>query len=121
MRSFEIGLSQSGRKNDEIDGLLSLCVVHNAGRWKSVPRYNLLMPHSFEEVRQIACELPAEQRIQLANSLWESVDCDEGDEAEVEAAWNAEIGRRVAEVKAGTAVTYSLEEVEADQRNIVGP
>jgi antitoxin MazE len=76
------------------------------------------MAHSFEEVRQIASELPVDQRILLANSLWESVDRGESDatEAEVDAAWDGEIGRRVAEIKAGSAVTCSLEEVEADLR-----
>jgi putative addiction module component (TIGR02574 family) len=71
------------------------------------------MPHTFEEVQQIAHELPTEQRILLANSLWESVDTEGSDttEAEVEAAWGEEIERRVAEIDAGTAVTYSWEEV----------
>ena len=51
------------------------------------------------------------------------MDSEEGDatEAEIDAAWDGEIARRVAEIKAGTAVTYSLEEVEADLRAIVGP
>jgi putative addiction module component (TIGR02574 family) len=81
------------------------------------------MPLSYEEVRKIAYELPDEERILLAASLWESVDHGEDDagEAESEAAWNSEVERRVAEIKAGTAVTYSLEEVEADLRAIVGP
>jgi putative addiction module component (TIGR02574 family) len=79
------------------------------------------MPRTYEEVRQIASELPEEQRIQLAECLWESVVFgeDEATEAEVAAAWDEEIGRRVAEIKAGTAVTYSQEEVEAELRSIV--
>jgi putative addiction module component (TIGR02574 family) len=81
------------------------------------------MPLSYEEVRKIAYELTEEQRILLAESLCESVDDRENDvsEAEAEAAWDGEIARRVAEIKAGTAVTYSLKEVEADLRAIVGP
>lgn len=80
------------------------------------------MPRSFEEVQQIAYELPVEQRILLANSLWDSVDTGENDatEAEVDAAWDAEIGRRVAAIKAGTTVTCSVKEAEADLRTIVG-
>jgi putative addiction module component (TIGR02574 family) len=80
------------------------------------------MPRSFEEVRQIACELPKDQRILLANSLWESVDSEESDatEAEIAAAWDGEIERRVAEIKAGTALTYSLQDIEAELRTIVG-
>jgi putative addiction module component (TIGR02574 family) len=79
------------------------------------------MPHSYEEVRQIASELPEDQRILLANSLWESVGpCeDETTETEIDAAWDDEIARRVAEIKAGKAVTCSLEEVEADLRSIL--
>jgi putative addiction module component (TIGR02574 family) len=86
-------------------------------------RYNSLMAHTYEEVRQIAQELPEDQRILLANSLWESVDIDESEaaEAEIDAAWDGEIARRVAEIKAGTAVTYSLDEVTAELRSIVGP
>lgn len=47
------------------------------------------MRHSFEEVRQLAHALPEDQRIQLANSLYESVASDEerASEAEIEAAW----------------------------------
>jgi len=81
------------------------------------------MPHTYEEVRQTACELPEDQRVLLAESLWESLDLEEIDasDAEIDAAWDGEIARRVAEIKAGTAVTYSLQEVEADLRAIVGP
>jgi putative addiction module component (TIGR02574 family) len=81
------------------------------------------MGHTFEEVQQIARELPEDQRIRLANSLWESADADgdEASEAEIAAAWEPEITRRVEEIKAGTAVTCSLAEVEADLRTVVGP
>jgi putative addiction module component (TIGR02574 family) len=80
------------------------------------------MRHTYEEVRQFAEELPEDERILLANSLWESAVAgeDKADDAEISAAWSAEIGRRVEEIKAGTAVTCSLEDVAADLRNIVG-
>jgi putative addiction module component (TIGR02574 family) len=81
--------------------------------------YNLPMQHTFEEVQQFAQELPEDQRILLANSLWESADAGQ-DEAEITAAWEPEIARRVEEIKAGTAVTYSLAEVEADLQAVVG-
>jgi hypothetical protein len=45
------------------------------------------MAHSYEEVRQIAHELPEDQRILLANSLWDSVET-----AEDEAAWRKDVG-----------------------------
>ena len=81
------------------------------------------MQRTYEEVRQIAYELPEDQRVLLANSLWESVDHGEcnATQAEIDAAWDGEIARRVAEIKAGTAVTYSMEEIEADLWAIVGP
>lgn len=81
------------------------------------------MPHTYEEVRQIAQELPKDERVLLANSLWESVDVEEGEasEPEIDAAWDAEIARRVSEIKAGTALTYSLDEVAAELRSIVEP
>jgi putative addiction module component (TIGR02574 family) len=75
------------------------------------------MRHTYEEVRQFARELPEDQRILLATSLWESADASE---EEIAAAWEPEIARRVEEIKAGTAVTYSLAEVEADLRTVVG-
>jgi hypothetical protein len=46
------------------------------------------MQHTFDEVQQFASELPADQRILLANSLWESADASDGEaasEAEIEA------------------------------------
>jgi uncharacterized tellurite resistance protein B-like protein len=81
------------------------------------------MRHTYEEVQQLARELPEDQRILLANSVWESADAgeEEAGEAEITAVWEPEIARRVEEIKAGTAVTYSLAEVEADLRAVVGP
>lgn len=80
------------------------------------------MAHTYDEVQQIARELPPDQRILLADSLWESVERGvfDASDAEVDAAWDAEIGRRVAGIKTGSAVTCSFAEVEADLRAIVG-
>jgi hypothetical protein len=90
---------------------------------KSLLRYNRPMRHTYEEVQQFARELPEDQRILLANSIWESAGADgeESSEAEIAAAWDPEIARRVEEIKAGTAVTYSLAEVESDLRVVVDP
>ncbi len=78
------------------------------------------MQHSFEEVSQIAHELPEDQRLLLANSLLESVnDQDEATEAQLAAAWDEEIARRVAEIKSGTAASCSLEDLTSDLRSIV--
>jgi putative addiction module component (TIGR02574 family) len=80
------------------------------------------MQYTLDELQQFARELPEDQRMLLANSLWESVDAgeEEANEAEVAASWQPEIARRVEEIKAGTAVTYSLEEVEAELRAVTG-
>ncbi len=78
------------------------------------------MPHSYEKVRQIAHDLPEDQRLLLANSLLESVSDQAGaTEAELAAAWDEEIARRVAEIKAGTAATCSLDDLASDLRSIV--
>ena len=73
------------------------------------------MQHSFEEVSQIAHALPEEQRIQLANSLYESVihDEPEGSEAEIAAAWDDEIKRRLDEIDSGAVQMIPGEEVLA--------
>ena len=73
----------------------------------------MTMPHSFEEVRQIACQLPAEQRILLANALWDSVDTGEDDAAGIEAAWGVEIKRRLDEIDSGAVKLVPLEDVLA--------
>jgi hypothetical protein len=81
------------------------------------------MRHSYDEVRQFAEELPEDQRVLLANLLWESASgCDrETTDAEIAAAWDSEIARRVSEIKAGTAVTCSVSDLEKDLRSTVGP
>jgi hypothetical protein len=48
------------------------------------------MPRSYEEVRQIACELPEDQRILLAEELFESLGPD--NVLEAHAAWQKEVG-----------------------------
>lgn len=80
-------------------------------------RYNPSMEHSYEEVHQLAHSLPEEQRIQLANSLYESIDTEDeatGSESEVAAAWDAEIKRRLDEIDSGAVQMIPLEDVLAD-------
>jgi putative addiction module component (TIGR02574 family) len=78
------------------------------------------MQHSLEQIRQLAQGLPEDQRLLLANSLLESVgDQDEATEAQLAAAWDEEISHRVAEIKAGTAATCSLDDLASDLRSIV--
>jgi putative addiction module component (TIGR02574 family) len=71
------------------------------------------MQHTYEEVRQIASELPEEQRIQLASSLWESVGADADSMAVLEAAWDGEIKRRLDEIDSGAVDLIPLEDVLA--------
>ena len=71
------------------------------------------MQHTYEEVRQIACELPEKQRIQLADSLWESVGGDADGAVAIEAAWDGEIKRRLDEIDSGAVEMIPAEQVHA--------
>jgi putative addiction module component (TIGR02574 family) len=55
-----------------------------------------------------ALTLPPDERAWLAKELIASLD--EGEDADVEAAWAAEIERRIADVESGEATTSSWEE-----------
>jgi putative addiction module component (TIGR02574 family) len=57
------------------------------------------MQRTVDEILHEALELPPDERAALAGSLIESLD--EGFDADAEAAWDAEIARRVAEIDAG--------------------
>lgn len=75
------------------------------------------MEHSYEEIHKLAHSLPEEQRIELANSLYESIDADEeASEAEVDAAWDEEIKRRLDEIDSGKVRMIPHEEVMAGLR-----
>jgi putative addiction module component (TIGR02574 family) len=63
-----------------------------------------------EEARQ----LPPSEFDWLIGELLQ--DGDGSSDAEIEVSWKDEVERRVAEVEAGTAVTYSWDEVEAELR-----
>lgn len=67
------------------------------------------MKRNASEVLKDALELPAEARAAVAGSLLESLDT-EVDE-DVEAAWQAEITRRVAELDSGAVKTIPWSEV----------
>jgi putative addiction module component (TIGR02574 family) len=57
------------------------------------------MRRTVDEILHEALELPPDERAALAGSLIESLD--EGFDADAEAAWDAEIARRVAGIDAG--------------------
>ena len=72
------------------------------------------MQPSFEEVKKLAHALPEEQRIRLANSLYESVaEEEQASEVEVEAAWGDEIKRRLDEIDSGAVELIPMDEVLA--------
>jgi len=59
-----------------------------------------------------AAQLPEEDRATLAGLLIESIE--PGPEAEVEAAWKAEIAKRSAEIKTGAVKTIPWEDVRKE-------
>lgn len=66
-----------------------------------------------DELSQNALELPPEERIRLAEKLLATVHELDG---EVEAAWDQEIQRRLAEIDNGTAKLVPAEDVFAEVR-----
>jgi putative addiction module component (TIGR02574 family) len=75
------------------------------------------MSRTFEEVRGEAMALTPEERGHLAEELLDSVESDEGIEWDDE--YGAEIQRRVAEVRAGTAKVVSADDAIAAAREAV--
>ena len=72
---------------------------------------------AIEKVLEQALALPREDRARLAAALLESLEPDDGEvltEAEWEAAWAAEIERRMKEVDEGRARLIPAEEVFAE-------
>lgn len=67
------------------------------------------MARSFDQVFRDAAELSEDDRAALAGLLIESLEAEP--DPDVEAAWAAEIERRVAELEAGKTRTVSWEEV----------
>ena len=76
------------------------------------------MPDLVTELSQRARELAPEDRARLAQELLASL---EGDlEPEVDAAWDAELRRRIAEVDAGAIKLIPADEVFARVRRTLG-
>jgi putative addiction module component (TIGR02574 family) len=69
-----------------------------------------------DELSQKALELPTEERVRLAERLLATV---HEVDPEVEAAWDVEIQRRLAEIDDGTAKLIPAEEVFAEVRRIL--
>ena len=69
-----------------------------------------------DELSQKALELPTEERVLLAERLLATV---HEVDPEVEAAWDVEIQRRLAEIDRGTAKLIPAEEVFAKVRSLL--
>ena len=69
-----------------------------------------------EELSRKALSLSPEERVQLAEELLATV---QEVDVEVEAAWNEEIRRRIAEIDNGTAKLIPAEEVFAELRRLI--
>ena len=72
------------------------------------------MSRSVQEVLEDVRHLPPGDLDWLIGEIFQSGDG--SGESEIDAAWKTEVERRVAESEAGSAVTYSWEEVEAPLR-----
>jgi hypothetical protein len=79
---------------------------------KSIPRYNLSMSPSAQRILEEALLLPADELDWLVESLL--IKDKSAAEAEVEAAWDGEIKRRLDEIDSGAVELIPLEDVIAD-------
>jgi putative addiction module component (TIGR02574 family) len=70
------------------------------------------MSTSAKQLESEAMKLPREERAELADKLWLSLE----DQTAVESAWSDEIERRLREVDEGIAQTISHEDVVAEMR-----
>lgn len=70
------------------------------------------MPRNLTALFREAAQLPERDRATLAGLLIETLE--PGPELDVEAAWNEEISRRVAELDAGTVETIPWESIREE-------
>lgn len=69
-----------------------------------------------EELSRQARALPPEERVRLAEEILATV---QATDPEVEAAWDDELRRRIAEIDAGTAKLIPADEVFAEVRRLL--
>ena len=72
-----------------------------------------------EQLLNEAIKLPDSERASLADALYASLDESLENPEEVNAAWDTEIARRVAEINAGTAKTVPFDQVKANLDSII--
>lgn len=70
------------------------------------------MSPTYQQVAQAAMQLSPDERADLAEKLWVSVDTPEA----IATAWDEEIAHRVAQLEAGEATTVAAEQVIAELR-----
>lgn len=70
------------------------------------------MSLTYQQVAQAAMQLSPDERADLAEKLWVSVDTPEA----IATAWDEEIAHRVAQLEAGEATTVPAEQVIAELR-----
>jgi putative addiction module component (TIGR02574 family) len=80
---------------------------------RSAAKEDLTMLLTYEQVVQAAMQLSSDERVDLAEKLWVSVDTPEA----IAAAWDEEIARRVAQLDAGEVETVPAEQVIAELRS----
>ena len=76
------------------------------------------MSATLERLRNEALELPLPERKELLHELIDSIS--DGKDESVEAAWDAEIRRRIREVEEGKVECIPHEEVMARARKAIG-
>jgi putative addiction module component (TIGR02574 family) len=73
-----------------------------------------IMSESAEQLKAALAQLPASERAALAYYLIHSLD--DGGDADAEAAWDAELARRMEEIRSGQSVGEPAEPVFAELR-----
>jgi putative addiction module component (TIGR02574 family) len=73
------------------------------------------MPFSFDQTRQLALELPYDDRAKLSQELWESLHppAENLSQEEISASWDIEVKRRLDGIDSGTVEMVALEDVLA--------
>jgi putative addiction module component (TIGR02574 family) len=74
------------------------------------------MTEGAEKLKGALMQLPTEDRAELAYCLLRSLD--EGDDADVRSAWEAELMRRLQEMESGEAAGVPAEKVFAELRKM---
>jgi putative addiction module component (TIGR02574 family) len=74
------------------------------------------MAATLDELKQQCAGLTSRERADLASFLLDSID--DQDEGDVEAAWQGEVSRRVAEIRAGQVTGIPAEQAFAELREL---